>query len=73
MRSTVERDFDLVIGGPIGAKRLIASFRAGSVLEVEALPGGYPQMYRIRGIPCHEFSRGILTQFLRGFDTRPGA
>ena len=73
MKRKVTRDFDLVIGGPMGPRKVAATFRVGETLIVRRVSalGEYPKMYKIVGRPhLGQLSRGVLTQFLRGFEPR---
>lgn len=71
MRRVVQKDFKLTLGGPVGAKTVVASFTKGDILHVRRIGKrhDYPKMYQIVGT-VHEGRRGILTQFLRGFEPR---
>ena len=73
MKRKVVRDFKLVLGGPKGPQMVLATFCAGETLVVRRVsaPGEYPKMYKIlRRSELGLLSRGVLTQFLRGFEKR---
>lgn len=63
----VQHEFNLVIGGPVGPKKTVATFHQGERLTLTRVSGEgeFPKMYAIAEHPSLEaVSKGILSLFV---------